>query len=171
MRRPRRDRGEAPREERAPGRLQPGPGARRAFVRRFVRGRCSPQGVCDWCQSLGSPGPTGEFEPGTRGALSRASASSFPCAQPGPRLGNSGPSWTPLPGTQAGSSQREPAPPDWGLMRGVGELVCIGASFRSRRVKRNSHPGWPEVTPLGEGARRVVWRVLAVTASGVCLTD
>lgn len=110
-----------PGRERAPGPPQPGPGARRAFVRRFVRGRFS-QGVCDWCQRLGPPGLTGGFEPGTRGAVSRASASSFPCAHPGPRFGNSGPSWSSLPGTQASCSQREPTPPD-----GVGRALCAAS--------------------------------------------
>lgn len=81
--------GRPPRGERVPERLPLGPGAGRVFVCWFIRGRFSPQGIFDWCQSLRCPGPAREFEPGTRGAPSQASASSFPCAHPGPRLGNS----------------------------------------------------------------------------------
>lgn len=163
-------RGEATEEERAPDHLQRAPGAGLAFVFGLLGGRFLPQGVCECCQICASRGwrnrTRGAGSPGLRSSFSEYAPGFAPrelgpqlvpfCLAPGPAVHQT--SWLLLTGYLGPSVRRQ----------GVG-LVCAG--FRTSQVKMNSHPGWPEVTPLGRGARRGAWRELAVTASGVCLTD
>lgn len=103
--------GRPPRGERVPERLPLGPGAGRVFVCWFIRGRFSPQGIFDWCQSLRCRGRREKSNPGRGEPPVGPPPPASLARTPGRALGT--PSWSPLPGTQAGSSQREPAPPDW----------------------------------------------------------
>lgn len=80
-----------------------------------------------------------------------------PRTHPGPRGGNPGPGSSPFPGTQPGSFQNNPVPPAWvaRALRGAARNWFDAAGFReSGEGEQSLRVAW--VTPLREGARRVV---------------